>query len=306
MKTRLLYTLHMIIMAAILLLNCGSNGTTEPEEISSPEFVTGPTVSSISTFSAEVRWQTDVVANSIVRYGTTAGNYSDIEQSTVKEKNHFIPLSGLSANTTYYFIAESENAGGTTNSPEGQFTTKMTVDMMFAQAWDAYESGQYRQAIDHFKDILATSSSFTEAYLGLGWAYAATEIDSLQKAKFNFTTALSFQDDLAAAYAGRGFVNMALEISHQAVNDFLNVLQLDDHFVFEHNSNIDIFDVRLGLAESYYYQQKYDLAQSQVDELDTDNGLDENDASTWNIGDTVYQSYAEALLALIERLRTEG
>lgn len=304
MKKRFLIGFTLAWVGGWMLTSCDMNGGTEPEEIAAPRIVAGPTVSNIDISLAELRWQTDVVANSIVRYGTVSGSYEKIVQSTEKEKSHFLALTSLNANTTYYYIAESENAGGKISSPEGEFTTKKTIEMIFEQAWNDYAEGQYQQAIRQFRQLVESSSSFYEAYLGLGWCYAASPVDSLQKSKFNFSTAISFQGDLTSAYAGRGFVNMALELSHEAIADFLMVLQLDEDFVFERDSEINNKDVRLGLAELYFYQQKFSLAQEQVDVLKPDNGLNADDSETWVVNGTAYGSYAESLLALIETLKS--
>ena len=73
----------------LLIFACGSKKSTEPEvENPAPKITVQPTVTDIGISSAVITWETDVVANSTVRYDTIQGEYSLSEINETKEKIH--------------------------------------------------------------------------------------------------------------------------------------------------------------------------------------------------------------------------
>ncbi|RLE69075.1 MAG: hypothetical protein DRJ45_07100, partial [Thermoprotei archaeon] len=81
-------------------------------------------VSSITENSAIISWQTNKEADSLVKYGTSPGNYSEQKYDPTPTKYHSIKLDGLQPNTTYYFVVESKTANETATSTEKSFKTK--------------------------------------------------------------------------------------------------------------------------------------------------------------------------------------
>lgn len=89
--------------------------------------ITGISVS-VSGQTATVSWTTNVAANSFVEYDTSADFSSSKEQGTSVKNftSHSVAVSGLEANTTYYYRVKSErvNGGITTETPSSNsFTT---------------------------------------------------------------------------------------------------------------------------------------------------------------------------------------
>jgi len=90
---------------------------------------TAPVISNVTntdptTDSVTITWDTDEDSDSVVRYGTTPGNYTNEESNTALVTLHNIPLSGLSEETTYYYMVYSTDASGNTGeSSEYNFTT---------------------------------------------------------------------------------------------------------------------------------------------------------------------------------------
>jgi len=64
--------------------------------------------------SALLTWTTDEPATSRVDYGTSAGSLTSSQSDGALATSHTIPLTGLAANTTYYFRATSADAVGNT------------------------------------------------------------------------------------------------------------------------------------------------------------------------------------------------
>ncbi|RLG54024.1 MAG: hypothetical protein DRN95_09020, partial [Candidatus Hydrothermarchaeota archaeon] len=81
-------------------------------------------VGSITENSAIISWQTNKEADSLVKYGTSSGNYPYQKYDSTLTKYHSIKLDKLSPNTTHYFVIESKTANETATSTEKSFKTK--------------------------------------------------------------------------------------------------------------------------------------------------------------------------------------
>jgi alpha-L-arabinofuranosidase len=82
----------------------------------------------VNNSSVVISWSTDVVANTVLAYGTTTalGQFTPV-QSTLAT-SHGVTLTGLNSGTTYYFVAESTGANGATGySATYSFTTTGTA-----------------------------------------------------------------------------------------------------------------------------------------------------------------------------------
>ena len=83
----------------------------------------------LTTDSVTISWITYENSDSVIRYGTTSGNYTNEESNTALVTLHNIPLSGLSEETTYYYMVYSTDASGNTGeSSECNFTTAAISD----------------------------------------------------------------------------------------------------------------------------------------------------------------------------------
>src|SRR5438445_10086716 len=63
----------------------------------------GPNVVSTTNNSATIRWQTDDLASTNVKYGTDPNNMSQVQKHSGGARDHNVVLSGLQPGTTYYF-----------------------------------------------------------------------------------------------------------------------------------------------------------------------------------------------------------
>ena len=81
-------------------------------------------VGDITAISATVTWTTDENGVSRVVYGTDPGDFpQSTDWSGVQATSHSVPLSGLTADTTYYLEARSRDADGNMMGAQTQFTT---------------------------------------------------------------------------------------------------------------------------------------------------------------------------------------
>ncbi len=307
MKPSKLRMLRISLVAILIICSqgffrCGGDKPTAPKKEPLPQIIQDPTVSNIQASSATISWVTDIEATSTIRYGLVSGQLIFRDSSATRVTTHTRTLQGLRSNTNYFFRVSSSSPGGYVESAEYSFRTGLGVNDLGPAAWSKYEAGLYWEAIVLFKQLLQMVPTSFEACNGLGWCYAVPSIDSLQTSLEYFRMAINLKANFPDAYAGRGFVQLALKSYAFAIDDFHTVLTANPNYVFSHNRQIDYRDIRLGLAEAYYYIQNFSAAQAQVDVLAPNNGLQMHDPTTWIVDGKNYTTYAEALLAWLEKL----
>lgn len=103
------------------------NGTTTPD--TTKPVITSLSATSTASTTATVNWMTNESATSKVYYGTATpinlGTALMVSNSTLVT-SHSLGLTGLTASTTYYYVAESKDAAGNTaTSSQASFMTLM-------------------------------------------------------------------------------------------------------------------------------------------------------------------------------------
>ncbi len=83
-----------------------------------PEIVRGPYLQKGSSTSIVVKWQTDVATASILKYGTSPGNFATTLSSLGNTKEHEVEISLLNPNTKYYY--QLHHSSGTFNNQQDQ------------------------------------------------------------------------------------------------------------------------------------------------------------------------------------------
>ncbi len=169
-----------------------------------------------------------------------------------------------------------------------------------ANGWSQFRAGNYERADAYFLAALATDSTLAEAHSGLGWSRAFA--GDLGAASENFTRALVFAPANTDALAGAAAVAHALGNRADAITNARAAVERDVAWSFEYRAGIDVEDLRLILAQALALEgpTRYSEAQTELDVLNPENGLDEGNASSWVVGSAVYASYGEALLAALE------
>jgi len=98
-------------------------------EDTTPPVITNVVCNTPTTDSVNITWTTDEVGDSLVKYGTETGVYTDNESYITMVTSHSIMLTGLVANTTYYFVVNSIDASGNAgDGSEFSFTTATISD----------------------------------------------------------------------------------------------------------------------------------------------------------------------------------
>jgi hypothetical protein len=89
-----------------------------------PPIITNISVISKTKDSATIVWETNEVSDSLVKYGTEPGNYTETAYDVTDVTYHSINLAGLASNTTYYYVVNSTDPGiNSAQSAECNFTT---------------------------------------------------------------------------------------------------------------------------------------------------------------------------------------
>lgn len=106
-------------------LNFASNNTLTTSRSGVPPAISskGPQITNLTPTSVTIEWETDKKSKSRIKYGTTTAYGFEVGTSELTT-NHKVTVSGLTEETTYHYIAESEDSfGGIGKSNDNTFTT---------------------------------------------------------------------------------------------------------------------------------------------------------------------------------------
>jgi len=134
--------------------------------------ITNVTSSNITDNSATITWDTDEIANSLVKYGTASGIYTEAKDKSSLVKVHTIELTGLSPGTRYYFVVNSaDQSGNLIESSEYNFTTAGTSKVFDTNTpSNPYPSisGTHNGTITPNKTITVSTTLYTYPCPGTG------------------------------------------------------------------------------------------------------------------------------------------
>lgn len=168
-----------------------------------------------------------------------------------------------------------------------------TSTELLNSGWTKFEAGDYSGALSDFNAAISENPDLGEAYTGLGWCNL--NLDQLSAALTNFGLALS-NGETNDANAGKAFGDLNLGAYGDATDDVDAVVTITGNsatsYVFSHASGINQDDLLWIKARAHFLLGEYSDAQSVLDVLDSDNGLDPLDPS-----------YVEDLANAIELLR---
>lgn len=103
--------------------------TTEVPD-TTPPYISNVGSSDITTTTATITWATDEDSDSLVKYGTTQGGpYAEEEYNAADVTDHSIGLTGLVADTTYFYVVNSTDpSDNSAQSGENSFDTLEVPD----------------------------------------------------------------------------------------------------------------------------------------------------------------------------------
>ncbi|HTZ45177.1 MAG TPA: DUF4082 domain-containing protein [Jatrophihabitans sp.] len=150
--------------------------TTAPPPDTTPPVVSGVTATGSGT-SATVSWTTDEPATSTVKYGTSAGALTSTATSAGLSTAHSVALTGLAANTRYYYqVVTADAAGNSTTAPTTPASYAPAVAPITDSAFSSgSQSSTYLASNGSGEEILAPTAvqEFTAAAQPSGWTASA-------------------------------------------------------------------------------------------------------------------------------------
>ena len=132
-------------------------------------------------------------------------------------------------------------------------------------AWQALQDGDYASAHARFAELALTDTT-GGAYVGLGWVTLLMSTDSLQASDRYFT--LVAEDSIDDGYAGWSVTKWALKDYASVIPIGDVVINHDPFYVFTYESSIDINDIILHQAYSYYHMNQYSGCIVKIQALD--------------------------------------
>ncbi|MGV8162920.1 MAG: PKD domain-containing protein [Candidatus Nanoarchaeia archaeon] len=104
--------------------------------------------------SVIVYWDTNILADSLIKYGLSSDNLSEEDYLGVHSYAHASELLGLQPNAVYYFVVNSTNANGNSNESQIQsFTTLQDItnpsyESVLVREFDVNSSGEYNSSTE--------------------------------------------------------------------------------------------------------------------------------------------------------------
>ena len=300
---------RLIIFSIITLVSLNFCCKDDREDV---KIISGPDVVYFADSSQiEIVWETDHPSKSIVKYGLT----EELLLDTLLDEEcelHQVPMYYLEADTLFYFKVQSKSDyfDKTPESDIYSFRTDrwrqvFSPEIYTEKGWDAWKNDEFEVAHGFFQQALNVRPYFGPALTGLGWTLLYFD-DQLEDAYATFNDAIARYDDEWDAYAGRAFVYTQRQQYSKVMEDILSILEQDDEYISDNIPDIVYEEsLRSLLANAYYNKGFFDEALAQCDSLKSDHGLDRNNSATWTVNAQQFDSFLEALLALINSLMTE-
>jgi len=135
--------------------------------------------------------------------------------------------------------------------------------------WSLFASKDYSGAAGKFDEALASKDIApvvsADAYVGMGWS--SGKMANIPEAIANFQSALSQDSQNADAHAGIALAYLANDQYDDAITSANQALSIDSNYQFTW-TGITSYDLRLVLAESYYYKGNFENAQKELAKFD--------------------------------------
>jgi len=151
------------------------------------------------------------------------------------------------------------------NCGSGNGPSASTIDISedIARGWSLFEQSppDYNGAITEFSQAILQNPESVEAYTGRGWAYSGLAFGlgdaNYIRAKEDFNEAIERDNTAFDAFAGLAFVELVLNEYLSAIEKAKVVIEGDPTYVFVHDTDISITDLKLILGQAYFFLGDY-------------------------------------------------
>jgi len=155
-------------------------------------------------------------------------------------------------------------------SKNGTEPPKPSLDILVEDGWNLFKEADYAGAIGKFSDAISFyNDKALKAYTGRGWSYSRVAFgmndDNYENAISDFKKAISLDSELPDSRAGISFVYLIKNEYSKAINMAESVIRDFPNYTFRYDSTINVIDLRILLAQAFYYNGVYDKSAEQLD-----------------------------------------
>jgi PKD repeat protein len=203
-----------------------------------PPQITDITFRSDAIGSATIVWYTDEFADSVVRYSTQSGVYTDIVSDTLYHKLHQVILTDTVPGTTYYYqVSSTDRDGNTATSSENSFVlvganftaTPTSGPAPLTVAFTNISTGVYTSSLWYFGDGVTSTQANPSHIYGAFGGYTVTltvsgtgGMDTLTRT--NYITAYRPVQAAYTAAPTSGVQPLAVSFTNQSTGDYTTSL----------------------------------------------------------------------------------
>ena len=167
-------TAHISYLEAASDVWYATNAATLPDN--DPPVISNIHEENVTTNSADIVWDTNESATSIVRFGTSSGSYTNTGSESALVSGHRMALTGLTANTTYFYQVESADASENTSiSGEFSFATLASgADMISSINLTSKVTGPWTRAVATII-VASNGSPVSGAAVDVTWSFSNSD-----------------------------------------------------------------------------------------------------------------------------------
>ena len=184
-------------------------------------------------------------------------------------------------------------------------TTPDTAAAYTTRGWERFGAANFSDALADFNAAIQLDATYGEAHTGQGWTRLslATSPVSMNTAVVSFDNAIDNEENGADVLAGRAAANLGVGGASldNAVDDAQAALTADAAYVFSHRTSFNALDLHLIDAFAQAARANFSEALTAAD-LVLDSGIEQDDAGTWVVDGTTYDSFNGAVLAHLHKV----
>jgi tetratricopeptide (TPR) repeat protein len=161
------------------------------------------------------------------------------------------------------------------NMPGCRVVTEKEALDFTQDGWESMDEGRYSDAVVDFRKASELEPTLTDAWNGLGWAYARLDSPGISVGYFNTGEGFNDQSVIGTEIlAGRSFSNLALGEYLLAINDADGALDRSPNWVFRRDPAITFKQLILTVATAHYALGEYASSLTWIQMLDAGFSVD--------------------------------
>ena len=166
------------------------------------------------------------------------------------------------------------------------------------EAWSLYHNEEYVAAAELFQDLVDEDLSVAEALCGIGWS--RLHLRHPDESRNAFQSSLFADQTYLDSRVGEAFAlrDATTPDDGRLLEQARTSLRTDPDYVFTHETSINAQDLRVLLAQVFYYHQEFDSCYARCLEVDPQISIAPEDTLSW----FMYPNFQSALFDELVRL----